>query len=172
MAQLLAEPEETFVKLPSIREVEILGRLSLIRTHLTPLPLSFTALDGRAAVLQQPDDEQELHVRPGELVANTHWRLQTIVTESAFMPTWALPHVVLTDTTTDHRHHLLIRNRLSLTPPVSATLQIVGIGTCYHAQVGDTFQLAGQKQCISAITRRRLVLKSASGASATLLLAP
>ena len=171
MTELLSRQETAQPELPRITSEDIQGQLTLVRTHLTPLPLTFTAIEGRAAVIKMPDVSAELHVRPGEIIADTAWQLKGVVTESPDMPPWTLPHVILTDTRNGH-HHILIQNQHGIAPPISATLQITGIGTNYDVRLSDSFTLAGVPVTVRTITHGKVVLQSESGTVTTLVLTP
>ena len=171
MAELLSRRDPNSPQLPRIAAADIHGQLTLVRTHLTPLPLTFVSIDGRAAVLKMPDVSAELHVRPGEIIADTDWQLKAVVTEADAMPPWTLPHVILTNTR-DGRHHILIQNEQGIAPPISATLQVTGIGTSFDVRLGDTFAHFGIPNKVSAITRRKVLLQTESGVATTLVLTP
>ncbi len=165
MAALLTKPEKPAAPPPRITAADIHGTLTLVETHLTPLPILFTATDGRVAVFTHTS--QELHVRPEEIISDTTWRLDALITQSDIMPAWTLPHVILTDTRSG-QHHLLIQGQPTLATPHSATVQILNSDSLFDCRSGDAFQLNDKPHTITEITRHHLIYSDPKGQHITL----
>jgi hypothetical protein len=169
IAQLLAAPDDESATGNRIAGAEMRGLPELLGTHLTPLPLRFTDMDGRVAIVESVTSGLKLHVRPGEMISDTVWRLDSVVTDAPAMPAWLLPHVIVTDTR-DDEHHLLVLGRTAYAPPLRATLHFGGAEALWDARVGDSFVLDEMPWRVTRITRRTITLSDAQNRARTFLL--
>ena len=143
------------------------GGLTLLDTHAAELPLRLTAVEGRVALVQAVADGPVLHVRPGELIGDTPWRLREVRAQQAGLPAVLNPSAVIEDTR-DGRLLLLSLNRVARGRQRAAVVQLQGTELEHEAREGDGFELNGEKLTVQSITRAEVVLVDVYGATKTL----
>jgi hypothetical protein len=143
------------------------GGLTLLDTHAAELPLRLTGVEGRVALMHAVSDGPVLHVRPGELIGDTPWRLREVREQQPGLPAILNPSAVIEDTR-DGRLLLLSLNRAARGRQRAAVVQVQGTEVEHEAREGDVFELNGEKLTVQSITRAELVLVDAYGATKTL----
>ena len=143
------------------------GGLTLLDTHAAELPLRLSGVEGRVALVHAVSDGPVLHVRPGELIGDTPWRLREVREQQPGLPAILNPSAVIEDTR-DGRLLLLSLNRAARGRQRAAVVQVQGTEVEHEAREGDVFELNGEKLTVQSITRAELVLVDAYGATKTL----
>jgi hypothetical protein len=143
------------------------GGLTLLDTHAAELPLRLSGVEGRVALVQAVADGPVLHVRPGELIGDTPWRLRQVREQPPGLPAILNPSAVIEDTH-DGRLLLLSLHRATRGRQRAAVVQVQGTEVEHEAREGDVFELNGEKLTVQSITRAEVELVDVYGATKTL----